>query len=227
MGASLNQTFTQNAYRLGLASAIGFVVLCLAYAIVLIAGLVSLQSPQQPIGDPLFSILEILIILMAPLLVTLFAAIHAWAPASEKIFSGVSLIFMSLLAGLTCSVHFVILTLSRQEAFSELAWAPFLLSFRWPSVVYALDILAWDGLFPLAVLFVVPVFYGSRLASWIRVLLISSGVLALAGLGGLITGDMQVRNIGIIGYVGVFPIATLLLAILIYRTRPGDPSQGR
>jgi hypothetical protein len=33
---------------------------------------------------------------------------------------------------------------------------------------------------------------------------------------------MQLRNIGIIGHVGVFPVAALLLAILFYRATPGE-----
>ena len=55
---------------------------------------------------------------------------------------------------------------------------------------------------------------------WIRALLIVSGILALAGLSGVVEGDMQLRNVGIIGYAGVFPIAALLLAILFLRAKP-------
>ena len=47
-----------------------------------------------------------------------------------------------------------------------------------------------------------------------------SGGLALAGLSGVIAGDMQLRTIGVIGYAGVFPAATALLAILFHRTPP-------
>ena len=50
--------------------------------------------------------------------------------------------------------------------------------------------------------FAAPVFGGSRLAVSIRVLMIVSGVLALVGLSGVVAGDMQLRNIGIVGYVG-------------------------
>ena len=86
------------------------------------------------------------------------------------------------------------------------------------SVVYALDILAWDIFFPLSVLFAAPVFGGSRLALWIRALLILSGGLALAGLSGVVAGDMQLRNIGIVGYVPVFIIVAALLTVLFYKT---------
>ncbi len=159
-----------------------------------------------------------------PLMVALMVAVHAWAPAEAKVFSLISLVFMSLLAGLTCSVHFVILTVGRQAAFAGLTWMPLFLSFNWPSVSYALDILAWDVFFALSVLFAAPVFSGNRLATSISVLLVASGALALGGLSGVIVGDMQLRNIGILGYSGVFPAAALLLAIFFYRARPRQVS---
>jgi len=196
------------------------VVLVAAYAITLILGLLSLESPQRPIGDPMFSILDVLIIMMMPVMVALMVAVHAWAPSHTKTLSLAALVFMGLLAGVTCSVHFVILTLSRQAAFAGQPWAPLLLSFRWPSVVYALDILAWDFFFPLSMFFAAPVFGGSRLNLSIRVLMIATGVLSLAGLGGVVAGDMQLRNIGIVGYVGVFLVVACLLAVLFSRARP-------
>ena len=89
----------------------------------------------------MFSILEVLIIVMMPAMVALMVAVHAWAPLHAKAFSLTAVVFMSLLAGVTSTVHFVILTLTRQVAFAGQPWLPLLLSFRWPSVVYALDIL--------------------------------------------------------------------------------------
>ena len=111
---------------------------------------------------------------------------------------------------------------SRQAAFAELSLLPLFLSFKWPSVAYALDILAWDLFFPLSVLSAASVFSGTRLATSIRVLMIVSGVLALGGLSGVLGGDMRLRNIGIAGYAGVFPVAALLLAILFHRATPSE-----
>jgi hypothetical protein len=74
--------------------------------------------------------------------------------------------------------------------------------------------------FPLSVLFAAPVFGGCRLAASVRVLMITSGVLALAGLGGVVVVDMQVRNVGIVGYTVVFSVVALLLAVLFHRTEP-------
>ena len=214
--------FTATARSLGIFSAAATVVLVVAYAVTLAVGLVTLQSLRQPIGDPMFTILEVLIIAMMPAMVALMVAVHAWAPTRAKTLSLISVVFMGLLAGLTCSVHFVILTLSRQPEFAGQPWVPLVLSFEWPSVAYALDILGWDFFFALSMLFAAPVFRGSRLAAWIRVLMIVSGMLALAGLSGVVVGDMQLRNIGLVGYVGVFLVVAALMAVLFYRETPPE-----
>jgi len=218
--------FSAAVRRLGMWSAAGLVVLDVLYAATLIVGLRSLESPEQPIGDPMFTILEVLIILMMPVMVALMVAVHAWAPPRAKAFSMVAVVFMGLLAGVTCSVHFVILTLSRQAAFAGQPWLPLFLSFNWPSVVYALDILGWDVFFALSMFFAAPVFSGSRLAVTIRWLMVVSGVLALAGLSGDVAGDMQLRNIGIVGYLGVFLVVAALLAVLFQRAAPSLEPEG-
>jgi hypothetical protein len=213
--------FTATARSLGIFSAAATVILLVAYAVTLTVGLASLESPQQPIGDPMFTILEVLIIVMMPAMVALIVAVHAWAPTQAKTLTLTSLVFMGLLAGVTSVVHFCVLTLSRQPEYAGRPWESLVFPFAWPSVVYALDILAWDVFFPLSVLFAAPVFRGSRLTAWIRVL-IASGVLSLAGLSGVVACDMQLRNIGIVGYVGVFLVVAALLAILFYRATPQE-----
>ena len=215
-------TFTASARRLGIASAVGTALLTAAYAGTLVAGLSSLESPQQPIGDPWFSMLEVLILLLMPVIVALMVAVHAWAPAEAKVFSLTALVFAALLAGLTCSVHFVILTVGRPVVSADPAVMRVLLSFEWPSVAYALDILAWDVFFALSALCAAPAFAGSHLARWIRALLVASGALALAGLSGVVAGDMRLRMIGVVGYVGVFPVAAVLMALLFHRAAPAD-----
>jgi hypothetical protein len=155
-------------------------------------------------------------------MVGLMIAVHAWASPETKVFGVMAVVFMGLVTVLTCSVHFVILTVSHRDEFAGQAWLPSVLSFRWLSITYALDILAWDVFFALAVLSAAGIFRGNRLARSIRLLMIISGVLALAGLSGVILDDARARNIGIAGYAGVFPVAAFLLAILFYRATPGE-----
>lgn len=212
--------FTSAARRLGIVSSAGVAVLQFCYAVTLVIGFLTLKSPADPMGDPVFTILEVLILAMTPFLLMMMGAVHAWAHPKNRIFSLLSLLFMSLAAGLTCCVHFMILTLSRSPEFASHSWTPLVFAFRWPSVVYALDILAWDFFFALAVLCAAPVFSGNRLATAIRICLLLSGALSLAGLYGAATANMQLRNIGILGYLGVFMPASGLIHILFRRTAP-------
>ena len=55
-----------------------------AYLPTLILGLLSLTSPLEPIGDPYFSILELLIIVVAPLMVIVMVAVHSYSSPETK-----------------------------------------------------------------------------------------------------------------------------------------------
>jgi hypothetical protein len=200
-------------------------LISVVYAVTLILGLLSLKSPLDPIGDPYFTLLELLILLMAPLMVVSMVAVHNYAPPESKAYSLTALVFMVLLAGLTACVHFVILTVSRQIEAAGFTWAPLFFSFKWPSVFYTLDILAWDIFFPLAMLFAVPVFKKGGLEAALRTLMVVSAILSFAGLIGVPLANMSYRNIGILGYAGVAPIVFLLLGILFGRTQDSQTIQ--
>jgi catechol 2,3-dioxygenase-like lactoylglutathione lyase family enzyme len=162
--------------------------------------------------------MEVLILTIAPAMVGLTAGLHSWAESERKSLALLSVVFMSMCAVVTCSVHFTVLTLSRHAAFAGPEWQDLVFSFRWPSVVYALDILAWDLLFPLAALFAALAVHGSGPARVVRALLHGSAALAFIGLAGVPLANMNVRNIGIIGYVVLFPIAGVLLARMFRRS---------
>jgi hypothetical protein len=58
---------------------------------------------------------------------------------------------------------------------------------------------------------------GSGLARVTRGLLFASAALAFLGLTGVALANMQVRNIGILGYAVLFPIAAAMLVSLFRR----------
>jgi hypothetical protein len=208
---------TLDPLRVGAIAGVAVAVLSVAYAAVLAMGLLTLTSPDEPIQNPWFTAMEGLILALAPAMVAFTVGLYAWATAERKSLALLSGVFMSMCAVVTCSVHFAVLTLSRQAAFAGTDWATLVLSFKWPSVVYALDILAWDVFFPLAALFGALVVQGSGLARLARALLFGSAALAFIGLAGVPLSNMNVRNIGIIGYVVCFPIAAVLLAVMFWR----------
>ena len=193
--------------RLGFWSALSFFGVGVAYIITLAVGLAA-AGLTKPIVDPVLAIMELLTLLSAPLAVVTMAAVHSRTSSDDKIYSVVALVFMAMMAGVTMSVHFVELTALRQMGSAGLAW---------PSVPYALELLAWDVFLGLALLFAAPVFRGSRLEGSVRVGMFLAGFLCIAGASGPALGDMRFQFIAVAGYVVVLPIVFLLLAILFRR----------
>lgn len=212
------QKFTASLnIRLGMVAGIAVAFLSIVYAIALGIGLLTLPSPDQPIQNPWFTVMEVLILLIAPAMVVFTVGLHSWAQADRKSLSLLSVIFTSMFALVTSCVHFAVLTLSREPTFKEDTWSTLVFAFQWPSVVYAMDILAWDIFFPLAALCAAGAVHGVGLAGLARNLLFGSAALAFVGLAGIPMGNMNIRNIGIIGYVVLFPIATVMLAVVFKR----------
>jgi len=207
-----------------MAAAWSVAALLVLYLVTLVLGFLSLKSPDDPIGDPYFTILESLILVVAPLMVLSMIALHACSPPESRVYGVAALVFMALMAGITSGVHFVVLTVSRQLAARGLASASLLFSFEWPSVAYTLDILAWDWFFALAMIFGALVFRDGKLEMAVRVVMLISGGLSLAGLIGVALGDMNVRNIGILGYT-VIAIPAFVMMGLVFR-RSDDQSAG-
>ncbi|HKZ62235.1 MAG TPA: hypothetical protein VJZ68_07470, partial [Nitrososphaera sp.] len=136
--------FTRTHRKLGRVAALAVFALLIAYVTTLAFGFLSLKSPLEPIGDPYFTILELVIVVMAPLAVIVMVAVHAYASPQNRAYSLTALAFMILLAGITCSVHFLILTVSRPIEAAGFPSTSFFLPYNWPSIAYAADVLAWD-----------------------------------------------------------------------------------
>jgi hypothetical protein len=197
-----------------------------AYAIAALVGFLSLKSPQDPIGEPFLSIMALFIVLMAPFMVASMVAVHAYADPEFKAYSLTALAFMILLAGITSSVNFAILIVSHQIEAVGSPWLPLFLPYKWPSIAYALDILAWDWFFALSMLSAAFVFKEGRLEKMVRIFMIVSGVLCLVGLIGVPFAGIQVLSVGILGYGVVAPVVFLLLALVFGRTQPVPSATG-
>lgn len=200
-------------------SALLLFLLEVIYIVVLTIGLYRLPSTDSPIQDPWFTLMELLILAIAPLLVVLLAGLHYQTPEGQRLYTLCALSFMLALCVVTMGLHFSILTLSHLPAFSGPPWSTLVFPFRWPSLAYAADILAWDVLWPLSMVPLALSFRGSGLARWIRGTLLLSALLAALGLMGVVTANMQYRNLGILGYVPVFMVSLIFIAVLLRRQR--------
>ena len=206
--------FNSLQMKIGRISALTVFFLLLVYAAVTILGFLSLKSPSDPIGDPYFTLMELLILIIAPLILIVMVIINAYADLERKIYGKIAVFFMIIMTAITSSVHFTILSLSHKSGFSNITFMQLLFSFKWPSVVYVLDILAWDFFFAISFLFGSLVFHEGKLEKAVKVLMIISGVLSLIGLLGIPLNNMQIRNIGIVGYAIVtLPVFLILSKI--------------
>lgn len=208
----MNAECSASICRTGRVAALVTAGLSGGYVLALIIGLMRLERPDEPVGDPWFIVLEVLILAIILPIVVLFSAVHALVGADERAWTASALVCAGAAACLTSVSHFCVLTLSRNPAFLDPALRDSLFAFHWPSLSYAIDIAAWDFFFALACLLLAAGFGRERAARPVRLGLRLSGVLSLAGLAGPLVGNMQVRNIGILGYAVCFPLTTLLIA---------------
>jgi hypothetical protein len=199
---------TATEWQIGMWSARVLFGIGVAYAITLAAGFSAMASFSKPLQDPYLAVAEALILLMAPTMVMLMVVVHICAPERIRICSINALGWMLLAAGFTVTVHLVELTVVRRIKPDAIHGYHYLFNFHWPSLLFGIDIVAWDIFFALAILFAAPVFRacGHRAVSnWLLV----AGALSLLGIVGPAFNHIGLREIGICGYAVVFPITCL------------------
>ena len=213
--------WTQADRRLGVWSARSVTGIAVTYAIVGFIGILERPSglPTLRQVDPYLAIMEFLMMLCTVALVVLMAAIYAYAPPGNKTYALAALGFMVAFAVLTWSTHFVSLTVGRQIADATVPWLSRQLSFgEWPTIALSLDLLAWDFLLGLSLVFAAPVFKGDRLHNTVRLALYVGGVLCLSGTLAPVSGHMWLQFPAIPGYAFVLPAACVPLAALFDRS---------
>ena len=148
--------------RAGRWSAWFVVAISVAYAAIMVAGFGSLGNLTDPLPDPYLAVAELLILLMAPVMVVLMAALHACAPVHLRMFSMIAFGWMLVAACLTMTVHVVELVVARRVDPGAVPGFARLFDFAWPSMLYAVDVVAWDLMLGLSLLFAAFVFTGRR-----------------------------------------------------------------
>jgi hypothetical protein len=197
-----------------------FFALSLAYVPAMGAGFLANGNISEPIRDPYLAIMELVILPLAITLVVVLAAVHTHAGPAGKTLSLAALALGTLAGGITICVHLVLLTVGRDATQTTLPGYDLMLSWTWPSVIYALDVAAWDLFLGAALVLAGLSFSGPGPSALVRRGLLLSGALCLAGLLGAALGDMHVRNIGIVGYALVLPVVALLMARAFSVTPP-------
>jgi hypothetical protein len=208
--------------RIGMWAALTVVALGLAYVITGAVGYFFGADQPEHFGvvDPALAVLEVLIILSVPPMITMMAALHAGTRSERQTYSRVALAFMVLLGGVTTAIHFVELTVVRRIDPAHSPGLANILSFRWPSAIFALDLLAWDVFLGLSMLFAARAVDRDARDRRVRYSLLATGALCLAGTLGPVSGDLRFQVIAIAGYAFMFPLTCLVVAQ--WFRRPAD-----
>ena len=98
---------------LGRWSASAVVALGALYVVVLAGGVLTVGL-EQPIGDPILAIIEVLTVISAVAVTTMVAALAADAPPARRIYVALSLTFTRWFAGTTTVVHLIALSSARE-----------------------------------------------------------------------------------------------------------------
>jgi len=208
--------------RLGVWLAWGLAVLYVVYIATLFAGGVAVGVPVEPY----LAAAEILTALSGVLQVALVSAIYRCAPEEARLSVLMALVWMSVMAALSVTVHFVQLTVGRQPDVVAMSGYRFIFGWTWPSLLYAVELAAWHLFFGLALLFAAPAFKGSGPAIAARTGLIVAGALCLVGLVGPAIGNLDWRMVGVAGYGLVFPLACIAIGLVFSRAATARRATG-
>jgi hypothetical protein len=209
-GIAPDSTFTGQARTLGIVAAWTTFIVSEIYAVV--SGLAYASQGAAVESGAYLSLMALLVVVMGPFLVLSMVAVHAYASPGHKPYSLAALAFMALCVAATSCINFSLLVVNSQPGLFTESWRSLFVPARWPAPAFILDNFVWDWFFGIAMLLAAPVFGGDRLRTALRVVMMASGVLCLAGLVWLAVSPAQGVIIGILGWGAAGPIAFLLLA---------------
>ncbi len=163
------------------------VILGLAY-LGLLVSMVASGSGYPPV-EPFQTSVNILVLITAAWMVFFWSILNHITPGDRKLFSQASLAMIVIFAALTSINRYVALTVVKQSlAAGNTNGLQWFLPYGWPSVMLALEILAWGFFFGLACLLLAPVFSKGRLERSISWILIVTGILSLLAVAGQMSG---------------------------------------
>lgn len=192
------------------------VLLGLAYVALLVATMVS-GSGFPPV-EPFLTVFHLLILITATGMVVFWSLVHEAVPPGRKHFSRASLALIIIFAALTSINRYVGLTVVKQSlASGNTGGLQWFLPYGWPSVMLALEMLAWGFFFGLACLCLAPAFSGSGLQRAIASLLSVVGILSLLSAFGPVAGtsSLSFNPFTLAGVVAWGPGLTITIALMV------------
>lgn len=157
---------------------------------------------SEPITDPVLAVMEVLTLASAFPLVSLVLAVLLVAPEERRAHGILALCFIVMFATATSAVHLVLLTAGRQLGMEGLVW---------PSPAYAVELLAWDLLLGVALIFCAAALDPRQASPALRRGVHVTGLLCIAGIIGPVLGNMRLQLVGVFGYAIALPVVAIAL----------------
>jgi hypothetical protein len=211
-------------YRLGywlssIALILTVVYLCTVLAILLF--------DKIPPGEPYQSLVSLITLVSVPVLIWLWVIIYASTEPEKHIFSLGSLALMIIFGTLTSLNRYVSLTVIPQAlALGKTEGMSWFQPYGWPSIMAAMEVLAWGFYLGLAFFCLAPAFYEGKTERWIFWTLIISGVFCLAAALGQVLNSPLLNMLGIVAW-GPGLIILLLLLMRWFRQLSNSQSVGK
>jgi len=158
-------------------------------------------SGTIPPAEPYISIVSIVSLASVPLFIFLWVILHNVSSPEKKIFAQTSLALIVIFGTLTSINRYVAMTVVRQSiAMGITDGLNWFMPYGWPSIMAAMEVLAWGFFLGLAFLFLTPVFRTGRLELAIFWTLIVSGVLALLATLGQVLNSVALNLLEILAW---------------------------
>jgi hypothetical protein len=170
-------------------------------------------SGTIPPAEPYVSIVSIVSLASVPVFVFLWVLLHNVVSLDKKIYTQTSLALIVIFATLTSINRYVAMTVVRQSiAMGITDGLNWFMPYGWPSIMAAMEVLAWGFFLGLAFLFLTPVFRRGKLELTIFWTLIISGVFALLATLGQALNSVALNLLGILAWGPGLIVLFILLA---------------
>jgi hypothetical protein len=174
------------------------IVLAVAYLMAVAAMFITGTIPP---AEPYISIVSVVSLASVPIFVFLWAILHNTVSPEKKVFTQTSLALIVIFATLTSINRYVAMTVVRQSlAIGITDGLNWFMPYGWPSIMAAMEVLAWGFFLGLAFLFLAPIFRTGKLELAIFGTLMISGVFSLIAVLGQVMNSVPLNMLGIIAW---------------------------
>jgi hypothetical protein len=167
----------------------------------LLAVLAIILFDRMPPSATYQNLVSVITLVSVPVLLWLWVIIHETLPADKHLFSLGSLVMLTIFGTLTSINRYVALTVIPQAlALGKIEGIGWFQPYGWPSIMAAVEVLAWGFYLGLAFFCLAPAFVKGKLERFIFWTLIISGVLCLLAALGQVLNSTWLNMLGILAW---------------------------